>query len=74
MLEPLPETIEALGELVSFDDPDLADVLSDLGRKATAIVPELLGLSLGLVQEGLHLHLGCLQQRAGQSGRRAVPG
>jgi GAF domain-containing protein len=56
-MEPLPETREALAELVSLDDPDVDEVLAELGRSAQAIVPELVGLSLGLAHEGLTLTL-----------------
>lgn len=57
VLEPLPETKEALAELISFDEPELDDVLLDLGQRARAIVPELVGLSLTLLHEGLTLTL-----------------
>ena len=52
-MEPLPETRAALGELVSFDGPDVDELLDRLGEKARAIVPQLVGLSLGLTSEGL---------------------
>lgn len=52
-MEPLAETREALAELVSFDDPDVDELLQDLGDRARGIVPELVGLSLGLASEGL---------------------
>ena len=52
-MEPMPETLEALAELVSLDDPDVDELLAELGRSAHAIVPELVGLSLGLAHEGL---------------------
>ena len=47
-MEPLAETREALAELVSFDDPDVDELLHDLGERARGIVPQLVGLSLGL--------------------------
>lgn len=53
MLEPLPETREALAELVSLDGPEVDEVILDLGRAAQQIVPELVGLSLALLREGL---------------------
>ena len=49
----MPETREALAEFVTLDDPDVDDLLADLGRNAQAIVPDLVGLSLGLAHEGL---------------------
>ncbi len=52
-MEPLAETREALAELVSFDDPDVDELLHDLGERARGIVPQLVGLSLGLASEGL---------------------
>jgi GAF domain-containing protein len=52
-MEPLPETREALAELVSFEDPDVDELLHDLGERARGIVPQLVGLSLGLASEGL---------------------
>lgn len=52
-MEPMPETREALAEFVSLDDPDVDELLAELGRRAQAIVPDLVGLSLGLVHEGL---------------------
>ena len=35
-MEPLPETRAALAELVSFDEPDVDDLLHDLGERASA--------------------------------------
>ena len=52
-MEPLPPTEEALAEIVSFDDPDLDELLSGLGQAASRLVPGLVGLSLGLRQEQL---------------------
>jgi GAF domain-containing protein len=49
----MPETREALAEFVTLDDPDVDELLADLGRRAQAIVPDLVGLSLGLAHEGL---------------------
>lgn len=51
MLEPLPETLEALAEFVSLEEPHLDENLADLGQRAREIVPELVGLSLILVRE-----------------------
>jgi hypothetical protein len=39
MLEPLPETREALAELISLDGPEVDEVIFDLGRAAEQIVP-----------------------------------
>ena len=52
-MEPLPETREALAELVSLEGPDVDELLVDLGRRAAVVVPDLVGLSLGLSREGV---------------------
>ncbi len=52
-MEPLPETREALAEFVSLEEPDVDELLLGLGREVERLVPELIGLSLGLVSEGL---------------------
>jgi GAF domain-containing protein len=52
-MEPLPETDEALDEYLEEEDSDLRSALLDLGRRTVRIVPSCVGLSLGLVQEGL---------------------
>lgn len=53
MLELLPESAEALAEFVSLEEPYLDDNLVYLGQRASEIVPELIGLSVGLVREGV---------------------
>ena len=51
-MEPLPETREALNEFLSLDlDPE--ELLDRLGRATSRIVPEIVGLSVGLVREQL---------------------
>ena len=40
-MEPLPETREALAELVTLDGPQVEDLLSDLGRRAADVFPTL---------------------------------
>jgi GAF domain-containing protein len=50
-MEPLPETREALAEFVSFEDPDPDKLLEALGTAARQVVPELVGLSIGLAKE-----------------------
>src|SRR6478735_1390487 len=52
-LEPLPETEEALDEYLEEDDSDLRAVLMELGRRAVELVPSCVGLSLGMVKDGL---------------------
>jgi GAF domain-containing protein len=52
-LRPLPETQAALDELNDFSDPDVAELLRDLGQRVSDIAPQAIGLSLGLVRDGL---------------------
>lgn len=52
-MDQLPETREALAEIVSLDEPDIDDLLDALGRAARRIVPQLTGLSLALAKERL---------------------
>jgi hypothetical protein len=56
-LQPLPETRQALAELVALEAPDLDDRLVELGRLARDVVPDLVGLSLSVVQDGVTLTL-----------------
>ena len=74
-MEPMPETREALAEFVTLDDPDVDELLAELGRSAHAIVPDLVGLSLGLAHEGLTFTLAGLQQwRGGIDAAQYVDG
>lgn len=53
-MEPTPETAEAIDELDPADDPgDLLPRLVDLAGRAQAIVPDLVGVSLSRLDEGL---------------------
>lgn len=52
-LEPMPETREAMAEFMTHDGPEIDEVLADLGRRARHVVPEVVGLSLGLVRQGV---------------------
>jgi GAF domain-containing protein len=52
-LEPLPETDEALDEYLEEEDLDLRALLMSMSREARRLVPSCVGLSLGLVQDGL---------------------
>ena len=57
-MEPLPETQQALDEFVAVDGSvDLEGLVGRLGQRAQRVVPELVGLSLGLVREGITLTL-----------------
>ena len=70
MLEPIPETREALAELVGLEDPDLDERLGALARRARDVVPELVGLSLTLVDDGLTFTL--VSSSAGIAGLDAT--
>jgi GAF domain-containing protein len=52
-MEPVPETAEALDEFLGYDDTELGDTLMEMGRRAKAIAPDCVGLSLGLVRDDL---------------------
>ena len=53
MLELLPESREALAEIVTMEDPELDEELVEMGRLARGLVPELVALSLSVVEEGV---------------------
>lgn len=52
-MEPIPETREAVEEFGPFLDDDLLEVMVDAADQVRRVVPSLVGLSLGLVREGL---------------------
>jgi len=56
-MQPLPPTVEAFEKLDRVGLPDAAAVLQRLGRRALAEVPECVGLSLTLVEDGITLTL-----------------
>ena len=53
MLELVPESREALAEIVTLEGPELEDELAGMGRIARGLVPSLVGLSLSVVREGV---------------------
>jgi GAF domain-containing protein len=53
MLELLPESREALAEIVRMEEPELDETLVEMGRLARDVVPQLIGLSLTVVEEGV---------------------
>jgi GAF domain-containing protein len=53
MLDLVPESREALAEIVRMQDPELDDELVEMGRVARDLVPSLVGLSLSVVSEGV---------------------
>ena len=52
-MEFLPHTQAALDEYLTLADPDLSESLMTMGERATRIVPDCVGLSLCLYEEGL---------------------
>lgn len=62
-LEPMPETRAALNELVDFNEPDVGWFLQDLGEKTRNMVPEIVGMSLGLIRHGLTFTLLASESR-----------
>jgi GAF domain-containing protein len=52
-MEPTPETSEALRALERYGDDAVSQELGSLGRSAREVIPELVGLSLCLVEEAL---------------------
>ncbi len=52
-MEPVPETREVLDELIRQGDVEIGATLMAMGRKAKDIVPECVGLSLALLDDGL---------------------
>jgi GAF domain-containing protein len=52
-VEPTPQTLEAFAELARYGSTELVDLVLTLGRRAQAIVPECVGLSLALFEDGL---------------------
>ena len=53
MLELVPESREALAEIIKQEDPQLDEELVEMGRVARRLVPDLVGLSLSVVSEGV---------------------
>jgi GAF domain-containing protein len=52
-MEPLPETRQALDELSAIGDTTISDELDRIAREVTDLVPECVGVSLGLHVEEL---------------------
>jgi transcriptional regulator with GAF, ATPase, and Fis domain len=52
-VELLPETREALNEFVDLDEVEPEGLLDKLGKAVSRVVPEVIGLSLGLVKDQL---------------------
>jgi GAF domain-containing protein len=52
-VKPVPETTEAFAELAIHGDPDAGEDLTALAGRAHRLVPELVGVSVALLEEGL---------------------
>lgn len=52
-MEPTPETSDALEQLGRYGDTAVEDSLYDMADNVQAVVPDLVGLSLGMVRDGL---------------------
>jgi transcriptional regulator with GAF, ATPase, and Fis domain len=52
-VEPIPETLEALKELTKYGDTEVATELHTMGRRVQKLIPEIVGLSLTLIDDGL---------------------
>jgi GAF domain-containing protein len=52
-VEPTPETLKAFAELARHGSTDLVDLVVSMGLRARDIVPECVGLSLALLEQGL---------------------
>lgn len=52
-VEPIPETLEALKELTKYGDTEVATELHTMGIRVQKLVPEIVGLSLTLLDDGL---------------------
>jgi GAF domain-containing protein len=63
-MEPIPESEAALDEYLSFGDVDIRDQLLEFGQRARSIVPELVGLSLTVVEDGVTFTLVASDERA----------
>jgi GAF domain-containing protein len=56
-VEPTPETVEAFDKLARRGSTDLVELVLTMGRRARRIVPECVGLSLALFEDGLSFTL-----------------
>lgn len=52
-MEPIDETRDVLNQLLSEGRTEIATTVLQMGRRARRIVPELVGLSLGVLDDGL---------------------
>jgi GAF domain-containing protein len=61
-VEPVPETMEAIRELAQYGDTEAAVALLRMGRLVKQLVPECVGLSLGLLDDNLTFTLVATDQ------------
>lgn len=61
-MEPVPETMEAIRELAQYGDTEPAVALLRMGRLVKQLVPECVGLSLGLLDDNLTFTLVATDQ------------
>jgi len=52
-MEPVPETLEAIRRLTRYGDTEVATELLRIGRQVSELVPETVGVSLGLLADRL---------------------
>ena len=50
-MQPIPETVEALRELTRFGDDTIARTLLHISRGVEGVVPQMVGVSLSLIEE-----------------------
>jgi GAF domain-containing protein len=53
LVEPIPETARAFSEMLRYGDGELAAVVLSMGRRVRQLVPECIGLSVSLVEDGV---------------------
>ncbi len=56
-MKPLPATQELFAQLIESGSPELPAALLEIGRRIPELAPECVGLSLGIVDEGLTMTL-----------------
>jgi len=74
-VEPIKETVEAVGELDSGADVDLLDVLTRMGEQVRAIVPDCVGVSIASLDHGVTFTLVATdEETAGLDGVQYLDG
>ncbi len=57
LVEPIPPTVEALRELAHQGEATLGSELHAMARRVRRVIPQLIGLSLGVIEDGVTLTL-----------------